>query len=95
MSVIENIRDPRGPHLVSVLDLDNSVRFSRDIHERARKHSVQDLPPKWNQLRSTPYPAQSNSVDISLYTMSIRFSVILAGDLNHPSDWMAKNQNGA
>ena len=29
--------------LVSVLDLDNSVRFSRDIRPRARKHSVGDL----------------------------------------------------
>ena len=26
--------------LVSVLDLDNSVRFSRDIHNAARKHRV-------------------------------------------------------
>ena len=34
---------------VSVLDLDNSVRFSRDIRNAARKHRVTNLPPKWNQ----------------------------------------------
>ncbi len=34
---------------VSVLDLDNSVRFSRDIHNAARKHRVTNLPPRWNR----------------------------------------------
>jgi len=29
--------------LVSVLDLDNAVRFSRDIEDKARKHSVNNL----------------------------------------------------
>jgi hypothetical protein len=44
-----SVREVSETVLVSVLDLDNSVRFSRDIHDAARKHRVTYLPPKWNQ----------------------------------------------
>ncbi len=59
--------------LVSVLDLDNSVHFSRDTHEGTRKHSrVCLLPEGRTKLRSTPYSAQPNRLLIvSLFTMSI------------------------
>ena len=47
---------------VSVLDLDNSVRFSRDIQSRARKHPKSNLfrrRPNWDQ---SAYLRWSNSV---------------------------------
>ena len=43
---------------VSVLDLDNSVRFSRDSHGQARKHPCHNPPlRRGERLRSTPHSA--------------------------------------
>ena len=57
------IRSP-GAARVSVLDLDNSVRFSRDIQNLARKHQITNLLSEdRTELRSRPYSARSNSVD--------------------------------
>ena len=72
---------------VSVLDLDNSVRFSRDIRNAARKHRVTNLPPKWNQ---TEISTLLGRIKQCCYCISLN-DVNVAGWRRRSSDWTAKH----
>ncbi len=84
---------------VSVLDLDNSVRFSRDTKETTEETVVNIASPEGDQLRSAPYLGRSNSVDCHSQDLSLqsclRTTCISLNDVNvseeTTSDWTVKN----
>ena len=78
---------------VSVLDLDNSVRFSRDIQNLARKHQITNLLSEdRTELRSRPYSARSNSVDcyfkIALKVTYISLNDVKSSKTGWQSQWL-------